>query len=162
MEERFQTFTVLITNVYRSIHRIKAEEMAEFELKSSHVSCLYYLYLHDSLTAKELCDICEEDKANISRSIKYLEENGFLVRSESRQKKYQTPIVLTEKGRMIGKRIAQRIDSILKSASNGLDEEQRFNFYKSLALISTNLQKICDTYDCDEQAQNINHEKEQA
>lgn len=152
MEQRFQTFTVLITNVYRSIHKIKTEEMAEFALKSSHVSCLYYLYLKNSLTAKELCDICEEDKANISRSIKYLEENGFLCCGEKRQKRYQSPLSLTEKGRTIGKRIAERIDSILKSASDGLNEEQRANFYNSLALISGNLQKICDAYDSAEQA----------
>ena len=78
MEERFQTFTVLISNINRAIYKIKAEEMSEFDLKSSHVSCLYYLYQKTSLTAKELCDICEEDKANISRSMEYLEKNGYL------------------------------------------------------------------------------------
>ena len=71
MQERFQTFTVLITKLNRCIRKIKTEEMAEFDLKSPHVSCLYYLYKADSLTAKELCDICEEDKANISRSFIY-------------------------------------------------------------------------------------------
>ena len=43
MDERFQKFTLLLTAVGRSIHRIKTEEMARFNLKSSHVSCLYYL-----------------------------------------------------------------------------------------------------------------------
>ena len=60
MEERFKTFTVLITNIARSIHKIKTEEMSEFKLKSSHVSCLYYLYKEQSLTAKELCEQLEE------------------------------------------------------------------------------------------------------
>ena len=43
MEERFETFTVLITRISRSIKRIKADEMADFELKGPHVSCLFYL-----------------------------------------------------------------------------------------------------------------------
>lgn len=43
MEERFETFTVLIARINRGIKRIKAEEMAEFGLKGPHVSCLYYL-----------------------------------------------------------------------------------------------------------------------
>ena len=43
MEERFETFTVLIARISRSIKRIKADEMADFELKGPHVSCLYYL-----------------------------------------------------------------------------------------------------------------------
>ena len=70
MEERFETFTVLINQISRSIHQLKSAEMAEFELRSSHVSCLYYLYQMKTLTAKELCDICAEDKANISRTVK--------------------------------------------------------------------------------------------
>ena len=45
MEERFETFTILIARISRSIKRIKSEEMADFELKGPHVSCLYYLSL---------------------------------------------------------------------------------------------------------------------
>ncbi len=55
MEERFETFTVLITRISRSIKRIKADEMADFELKGPHVSCLYYLSQQDGMTAAELC-----------------------------------------------------------------------------------------------------------
>lgn len=43
MQQRFETFTVLIAKISRSIRRIKAEEMSEFHLKGPHVSCLYYL-----------------------------------------------------------------------------------------------------------------------
>ena len=67
MEERFETFTVLITRISRSIKRIKADEMADFELKGPHVSCLYYLSQRDGMTAAELCERCDEDKAAISR-----------------------------------------------------------------------------------------------
>lgn len=56
MEERFETFTVLITRISRSIKRIKADEMADFELKGPHVSCLYYLSQQDGMTAAELCE----------------------------------------------------------------------------------------------------------
>ena len=69
MQERFKNFTVLIAKINRCIRKIKTEEMAEFDLKSTHVSCLYYLYTMETLTSKELCDVCEEDKASISRSI---------------------------------------------------------------------------------------------
>ena len=147
MEERFQTFTVLISNINRAIYKIKAEEMAEFDLKSSHVSCLYYLYKKTSLTATELCDICEEDKANISRSIKYLEENGLISRADKRQKRYLCPFVLTEEGVKIGKRISDKVNAVLDRASEGLSEEKRLEFYRALTLINSNLQNICDEYD---------------
>ena len=44
MIDRFQTFTVLVTKINRSIKKLKADEMAKYDLKSPHVSCIYYLY----------------------------------------------------------------------------------------------------------------------
>ena len=146
MEERFKTFTVLIAKINRNIRRIKTEEMAEFDLKSPHVSCLYYLYKSESLTAKELCDVCEEDKAAISRSLDYLEQAGYLTCNSTAKKRYKTPLELTEKGRETGKQVAEKIDNVLSLASVGLSEENRVIFYQSLALISDNLQSICDQY----------------
>lgn len=63
MEERFAAFTVLIAKINRNIRRIKTEEMAEFHLKGPHVACLYHLTTAGPLTAGELCDRCDEDKA---------------------------------------------------------------------------------------------------
>ena len=140
MKERFKNFTVMIT-------RIKTEEMIEFNLKSPHVSCLYYLYKENSLTAKELCDICDEDKASISRSLEYLETKGFVVSETSVKKKYRTNLTLTEAGLSVAQKIAEKIDRILDVASEGLSEEDRVILYKSLNLIATNLQSICDSYD---------------
>ena len=149
MEERFETFTVLIGQISRSIYKLKTMEMAGYDLRSSHVSCLYYLYKMKSLTAKELCDICAEDKANISRAVKYLEENGYLRCESKRVKRYQSPLILTEKGEEIGERIAFKIDRILSRAGDGVSEEDRRIMYRSLAVIRENLSKLCETYEED-------------
>lgn len=149
MEERFETFTVLIGQISRNIYKLKTMEMAGYDLRSSHVSCLYYLYKMKSLTAKELCDICAEDKANISRAVKYLEENGYLRCESKRVKRYQSPLILTEKGEEIGERIAFRIDRILSRAGDGVSEEDRRIMYRSLAVIRENLSKLCETYEED-------------
>ena len=97
MQQRFETFTVLIAKISRSIRRIKAEEMSEFHLKGPHVSCLYYLTQLGPLTAGQLCDRCEEDKAAVSRSLEYLEQNGYVTRPD---KRYRSPLTLTEKGQL--------------------------------------------------------------
>ena len=146
MEERFQAFTVLISKISRCIRKIKTEEMAEFNLKSPHVSCLYYLYKEGSMTAKELCDICDEDKAAISRSLVCLEREGYIVCLSDAQKRYKSPLVLTEKGDIAGKRIADKIDGIIQKAGEGLSNEDRDIFYRSLGLISNNLHEICKNY----------------
>ena len=147
MEERFQAFTGLIADINRCIHKLKAEEMAEFELKSSHVSCLYYLHKSNALTAKELCALCREDKANVSRAIKYLESAGYLLCDSKTAKRYQSPLTLTEAGRRVGERIAGKIDRILEQSSAGLTDEQRQMMYHALSVVSGNLQKLCSAYD---------------
>lgn len=147
MEERFQAFTVLVSNLNRCIYKIKTEEMAEYNLKSSHVSCIYYIYRYGSLTPKELCDLCGEDKANISRAVKYLEDNQYLVINNDSNKKYQRPIVLTENGVKIGKHLSEKINEILSIASEGLSEEKRNIMYEGLSLINNRLNKICDEYE---------------
>jgi len=144
MDDRFHTFTVLINDISRCIHRIKTDAMAEFNLKSSHVSCLYYLYQAGTLTAKELSDICREDKANISRTIKYLESSGYLICRTQQQKRYQSPIGLTEAGRQVGERIARRIDAILCHMDEDISEEHRKIMYQSLAVVRKNLQVLCE------------------
>ena len=147
MQERFQTFTTLIARLNRCIRKIKTEEMAELDLKSPHVSCLYYLYKTDSLTSKELCDVCEEDKANISRSIEFLEKNGYIVCRSKTEKRYKSPLVLTEKGRETGAYITCEVDAILDAVSVGISAEDREIMYRSLSVICDNLQKICDAYE---------------
>ena len=147
MQERFQTFTILIARLNRCIRKIKTEEMAELDLKSPHVSCLYYLYKAQSLTSKELCGMCEEDKANVSRSIEFLEKNGYIVVRSRTEKRYKSPLVLTEKGKVTGEHIVRKIDAILDSVSEGVPEADREIMYRSLSVICDNLQKICDAYD---------------
>ena len=142
MEDRFNLFTVLITGISRSIKRIKTEEMKEFNLKSPHVSCLYYLYKEEKLTAKRLIDICDEDKASISRSIDYLEKNGFLFCNDLDKKRYNSYLFLTEKGKIIAKKICEKIDGVLSISSLGLTNEERSIMYSSLAIIANNLKKI--------------------
>ena len=144
MQERFETFTVLINRLSRNIRKIKNQEMAEYGLRSAHVSCLYYLYRADSLTATDLCERCEEDKATISRALEYLETNDYLTCSSKNAKRYKTPLLLTEKGEKVAKKIADKIDDVLEISSTSLTDEERTAFYRSLSIISENLNAVAN------------------
>lgn len=145
MQERYTKFTLLIARICRSIRRIKADEMGEFNLKIPHLSCLYYLYRKDKLTAKELCEACDEDKGMLSRSLDYLESEGYVTyKNVISGKKYKNPLVLTDKGRVAGKRISEKVAAVVKAASDGLSDEERSAMYKGLKLISDNLQTISE------------------
>lgn len=116
--------------------------MAEFHLKGPHVTCLYYIYKMKSLTSSELCDISLEDKAAISRSIDYLEKNGYLTCKYPFSKRYRAPLILTEKGMVTAEKIAKKVDAVLDSAGVGVSDDEREILYRSLTAISENLEKI--------------------
>ena len=147
MKDRFETFTVLIAKISRNIRKIKNQEMADYDLRSSHISGLYYLYSSEGLTATDLCERCEEDKATISRSLEYLENNGYLIRESEFAKRYKGPLTLTEKGKEVGKKIADKINMALDEVSIGLTEEERIVFYRSLNIISDRLEAISNRLD---------------
>lgn len=147
MKERFETFTLLINRISRNIRKIKNQEMAEYHLRSAHISCLYYLYIGGELTASELCEKCEEDKATISRCLEYLEANGYLTREPTRAKRYKSPLVLTDKGIVVGKKIADKIDRVLDEISVTLTEEERVAFYRSFSIISNSLDTVAQKYE---------------
>lgn len=142
MENRFETFTVLLNRISRNIRRIKNLEMADYGLRSAHISCLYYLYTAEGLTATELCERCEEDKATISRTLEYLEKNDYLSCDSKSRKRYKATLALTEKGREAGRRIAEKIDAVLETISAELSEEERLAFYRSLSIISESLDAV--------------------
>ena len=142
MQERFETFTVLINRISRNIRKIKNQEMAEYDLRSAHVSCLYYLHTNKGATATDLCERCEEDKATISRALDYLETNGFLICQSKSAKRYKSPLLLTEKGREAGQKIADKISGVLDAISGGLTDRERAAFYRSLSIISDSLDAV--------------------
>ncbi len=151
MQQRFRTFTLLNAQISRYLRRIKAEEMADIKLKSGHVSCLHYLHKIGPMTAKEICEVCEEDKANVSRSMEYLESNGYLLPLPDEKRLYKRRYVLTEKGKQAAELLDEKIERVLAVAGEGLSEEDRAVMYASLAKICANLQRICDEYDAKDQ-----------
>ena len=142
MQERFETFTMLINRISRNIRKIKNQEMAEYNLKSAHISCLYYLYTDNGLTSTDLCERCEEDKATISRAIEYLEKNEYLTCESKTAKRYKSPLLLTSKGNEVGKKIADKIGAVLREIGAGMTEEERKEFYRCLAIISNDIELI--------------------
>ena len=144
MEERFETFTVLINRISRNIRKIKNREMADYNLRSAHISCLYFIYRTSGITATDLCEKCEEDKATISRALEYLEKNDFLVGRTNSTKRYKSPLMLTDKGAAVGAEIAHKIDGVLDEISFGLTEAERNEFYRCLAVISRSIEAVAD------------------
>ena len=146
MNLRFREFTVLLSNIGRAISKIKNYEMSKFGLKGSQVNCIFYLYGNeDGMTATELCNLCEEDKAGVSRALKDLEEKGFVeCKSDENKKKYNSNLKLTPKGEEVAEFISGKINTIINYDKNYISDEELKSFYNTFNKIYDNLKIISD------------------
>lgn len=140
MLNRFGAFVTGITACYKYLQRIKSMEMTEFGLKGTHAMCLFYLHHNpQGLTAVQLCQLCDEDKAAISRTLSELESKGYL--QTRAEKKYRAEILLTREGKALAEKMDVQIENWVCIGGEGLTERQRSNFYCALAHIASNLKE---------------------
>lgn len=142
MLDRFGMFVAGVTSCYRSIQKIKSMEMTEFGLKGTHVMCLFYLQQNrEGLTAAQLCQLCCEDKAAVSRNLWELEQKGYIQTQTDSGKKYRARIFLTESGEAVVRQMDDLIRQWVTLGGSGLSEQERNDFYRTLGLIADNLKK---------------------
>ena len=138
MIQRFDAFVSGITSCYKYIQRIKSLEMTEFGLKGTHVMCLYYLRQNPAgLTASQLCGLCAEDKAAISRTVSELRSRGYI--TSLSEKAYRAMLTLTSAGQEIARKFDNLIEGWVSAGGDGLTDEERSDFYKTLSAIAENL-----------------------
>lgn len=144
MQERFQRFTSLISSIGRSIYRMKTEAMAKYDLKSSHLSCIYYLKAGVARTAAQLARLSEEDKANISRTLKELEARGFITRELGASGRPKRTITLTSEGGEVGEFLVRHIENIIEIVSGDIPSCEREVMYQALSSIDERLRSLCE------------------
>ncbi len=143
MLDRFEAFVGGITACYKYIQKIKTTEMTELGLRGTHVMCLYHLHHSETgLTAAQLCRRCAEDKAAISRTLAELESRGYL--NPTAEKKYRTVLTLTDTGGEVARQMEDVIAGWVGIGGDGLTEQQRSEFYRTLAIIGKNLKENVD------------------
>ena len=143
MLSRFEQFSSSISSIYQYIQKIERVEMSRYGLKGSHTQCLIAMQrFPKGITASQLCEVCDKDKAAISRSVADLIQKGLVVRQTQNGNTYRANLVLTEKGANAAEKISQLAALAAEKASADLTEEQRDFFYNALQLIATNLNNI--------------------
>lgn len=142
MIDRFEQFSSSISAIYKIIQKIEREEMARYGLKGSHVQCMVAMVRHpDGVTISRLCELCDKDKAAVSRDLAELEEKGMVERIRM-DKVYRAPIRLTVNGRTTAYQVSRIIQTAVELAGERLTDEDRHIFYQTLDLIAGNLRKI--------------------
>lgn len=140
MITRFELFTTTITQIYKNLQKIKMQEMADLELRGTHVMCLFQLNRNpDGLTVTQLSNLCGEDKAATSRTVADLIQKGLIVTDQ--KKKYRAPFLLTATGQEVANLIDKQAAQAVEAVGQGLSDEERETFYKALTVISDNLKR---------------------
>jgi DNA-binding MarR family transcriptional regulator len=143
MRSRYEQFTSVISGIYRYIQKIERDEMVKFGLKGSFAEYLIAIARYeDGVTASVLSEICEKDKAAVSRVITEMEEKGVVYRELTGESRYRAKIRLTDRGKAAAHHIRDRARIAVEIAGGDLDSETRKIFYAALGQIAANLQSL--------------------
>jgi len=143
MISKYELFSTVVSALYHDIQRIERTEMAKYGLKGPHAQCLSIMNRYpEGITSARLCQICERDKAAISRTVAELEEAGLLTRQEHNGMRYRVPLLLTEAGRRAAQNVNFVASRAVEQAGLGLNDRQRDVFYSVLGVIAQNLHTI--------------------
>ena len=144
MKSRFEQFSFMIAGIHRYIQKIEREEMEKRGYKGAFAQYLAALNrFEEGLTPTELCEICEKDKAAVSRIIAEMEEKGLVEKEKDGKKIYRAKITLTEKGKETADFVTKRARAAVTAVSGEImTEEERTSLYALLDYIFKNLQKV--------------------
>jgi len=146
MEGRYELLSSSISCMYHDIQRIERMEMARYGLKGPHAQCLLAMKKHpEGITAARLCEVCEKDKAAVSRTLSELEETGMLCRENRNGSRYRANLTLTQQGRDAAELVMEKVHLAVELAGTGFNDQEREVFYRVLGIIAGNLHQICKT-----------------
>jgi DNA-binding MarR family transcriptional regulator len=144
MESRYELLSGAISCMYHDIQKIERVEMARYGLKGPHAQCLLAMKRHpEGITSARLCEVCDKDKAAISRTLGELEAAGMVLRENRNGSRYRAALTLTEQGMAAADAVVEKARLAVELAGTGFDEAERETFYRVLSIIAGNLHKLC-------------------
>ena len=139
---RYQQFSYIVSVINRQIQKIERDEMEKYGYKGAFAHYLMAMRRNpDGVTSAQLSEMCDKDKAAVSRAVAEMETKGLLERLATGDNLYRAAIVLTDRGREIAEYVANRAVSAVGCI--GLDEQEIEKFYTALDLIASHLREVC-------------------
>lgn len=139
MINRFEHFSLAISEINRYWHKIATEELERYGLKGAHSTYLTAMARYENgITAPQLCELCGKDKADVSRMMNILMKKGLAVKEGG----YNGLFLLTETGKEAAEQVSRRAALAVELAGQDLSEENRAVFYDALDSIAEHLRQI--------------------
>ena len=144
--DRFDKFYSTTCAILKSIQKLKSKYMVHCGLSSAHTMCLRHLYKSpEGLTRTKLANLCDIDKAQISRIVNELCSKGYITEPESENVNYRKRLKLTPLGRDTAEGINAAVAQIHSFVSSDIPENEISSFYATLDLICEKLKQAEDT-----------------
>ena len=143
MIDRFEHFSLAISEISRCWHKLAAEEMAKYGLRGPHATYLTAIYRHpEGITVPQLCELTGKDKSDASRMLSILEQKGLVSKQVVDGSLYRGLLVLTPAGIAAAEHVRSRASRAVAMAGKDLSEETRAIFYQALDSITENLIRL--------------------
>ena len=140
---RFEQFSYVISGINRHIQKIERDEMIKYGYKGAFAQYLVAIRrFPEGLTSAKLCEICEKDKAAISRVLNEMQEKGLISRENTGENRYNALIKLTDEGLRAVAYVDERAAAAIEAIGNEMSDEKRAEFYATLHFIAARLQTI--------------------
>ena len=143
MLKRFEQFSTVVSGINRYIQKIERDEMVKYGYKGAFAQYLVVLNKYSQgLTLTNLCEICDKDKAAVSRALTELVEKELVFKDIKENKSYKGKYCLTDKGKECAEYVVTKAKMAVSKVGSELSEEQRAVLYSSLEIIAENLKRI--------------------
>ncbi|SDM63855.1 phage replication protein O, N-terminal domain-containing protein [Franzmannia pantelleriensis] len=132
----------LAERISQSLAEIYARE---FELSIAEWRILAWLHQRHSLTASQICDLTDMDKARVSRAVKSLGERELLARQRTRRDQRSMRLSLTEAGQAL---MAEAIPLALEwegGLVDALSGAEYRDLFRLLNKLDTRLDQLIET-----------------
>jgi len=140
---RFEQFSYVISGINRHIQKIERDEMIKYGYKGAFAQYLVALrHYPEGITSAKLCEICDKDKAAISRVLTEMQEKGLILRETQSDHRYNALIKLTAEGLKAAAYVDERAQAAIEAVGNEMTDENRAAFYATLDFIAAKLQTI--------------------
>ena len=143
MLNRFEQFTAAISSIHRFIQKIERDEMEKYDLKGASAQYLLAMArFPEGVTAATLCEVCDRDKAAVSRILSEMETKGLICRVSSGESQYRALLALTPAGQQAADFVSRKVTIAVELAGKGLTDEDRKVLYTSLERIASNIKTL--------------------
>ncbi len=140
---RFEQFSYVISGINRYIQKIERDEMVKYGYKGAFAQYLVALRRYpEGITSAKLCEICDKDKAAISRVLAEMQEKGLILREGQSDHRYNALIKLTAEGLKAAAYVDERAKAAIDAVGNEMSDADRAAFYATLDFIAAKLQTI--------------------